>query len=111
MALWRPNCQQILPGDRPCRTPARQFWAPPKPFIASVMPAGLVENLGEPHDRDGVLHGDLAAVDLLEEVDQLLVAAKLGVVVLDVAGERSATFITSTWSMTASKILSRGEYW
>ena len=26
-------------------------------------------------------------------------------------GERSPNFITSTWSMTASKIRSRGEYW
>ena len=26
-------------------------------------------------------------------------------------GDRSDTFITSTWSMTASKMRSRGEYW
>ena len=54
---------------------------------------------------------DLAAVDLLEEVDQLLVAAELGVVVLDVARREVATRLTSTLSMTASKIFSRGEYW
>ena len=59
----------------------------------------------------GVLRRHGPPVDLLEELDQLLVAAELGVVVLDVARERSASFITSTWSMTASKMCSRGEYW
>src|SRR4051812_25847048 len=42
------------------------------------------DDLREPHDGDDVLHRDLLAVDLLEEVDHLLVAAELRVVVLDV---------------------------
>src|SRR3954465_5493388 len=48
------------------------------------------DDLREPHDRDDVLHRHLLAVDLLEEVDHLLVAAELGVVVLDVAGRQVA---------------------
>src|SRR5919106_1132569 len=42
-------------------------------------------DLGEAHDRHEVLHLDLATVDLLEEVDHLVQAAELGIVVLDVA--------------------------
>src|ERR1022692_5091735 len=45
----------------------------------------LVQDLGEAHHCDGVLHRDRTSIDLLEELDQLLVAAELGVVVLDVA--------------------------
>src|ERR1017187_2334591 len=44
---------------------------------------GLVENLREANDGDGVLRGDLPPVDLLQEVDQFLVAAELRIVVLD----------------------------
>src|SRR5215207_6349518 len=52
----------------------------------AVLQVGRVlDDLGEADDRDGVLERDLAVVDLLEEVDELLGAAELGVVVLDVA--------------------------
>src|SRR3712207_8374932 len=44
-----------------------------------------VDDLREAHDGDHVVVGHLAPVDLLEEVLHLLVAAELGVVVLDVA--------------------------
>src|ERR1039458_1291182 len=46
---------------------------------------GLVQDLREPHDRDDILHRDRPPVDLFEKVDEFLVAAELGVVVLDVA--------------------------
>src|SRR3954451_21749720 len=42
---------------------------------------GRVHDLREPDDGDHVVHGDVTPVDLLEEVDHLLVAAELGVVV------------------------------
>ena len=42
-----------------------------------------VRDLGEAHHRDGVVLLDLAAVDLLEDVHQLLEPAELGVVVLE----------------------------
>src|SRR3954451_6775754 len=45
----------------------------------------VLDDLGEAHDRDGVVERDLAVVDLLEEVDELLRTAELRVVVLDVA--------------------------
>src|SRR5207247_219079 len=55
-----------------------------------VQPVGhlgrVLDDLAEPHDGHDVVDRDLLAVDLLEEVDHLLVAAELGVVVLDVAG-------------------------
>src|SRR2546423_10680671 len=44
-----------------------------------------VDDLREAHDGDGVVERHLAAVDLLEEVDHLLGAPELRVVVLDVA--------------------------
>src|SRR4051812_20540121 len=44
-----------------------------------------VRYLREADDGDGVLHLDLSAVDLLQEVHHLLEAAELGVVVLDIA--------------------------
>src|SRR6185437_11463703 len=44
-----------------------------------------IQDLREAHDGHDVFGGDRAAVDLFEEVDQLLVAAELRVVVLDVA--------------------------
>src|SRR3954465_6887216 len=44
----------------------------------------VLDDLREAHDGDDVLHRHLAPVDLLEEVDHLVVAAELGVVVLDV---------------------------
>src|SRR3712207_2566502 len=46
--------------------------------------AGRLDDLGEAHDGDDVVLVDLAAVDLLEEVDGLLDPAELRVVVLDV---------------------------
>src|SRR3954447_18754457 len=45
----------------------------------------VLHDLREAHDGHGVLERDALAVDLLEEVDELLGAAELGVVVLDVA--------------------------
>src|SRR5829696_5376485 len=45
-----------------------------------------VRDLGEAHDRDHVVHLDLTAVDLLQEVDHLIEPAELRIVVLDVAG-------------------------
>src|SRR3954465_5833436 len=45
---------------------------------------GMDDDLREAHDGHDVLHRHLLAVDLLEEVDHLLLAAELGVVVLDV---------------------------
>ena len=45
----------------------------------------VLHDLREADDRDGVLERHLAPVDLLEEVDELVRAAELGVVVLDVA--------------------------
>src|SRR3954451_2062000 len=45
----------------------------------------VLHDLREAHHGDGVLERHLAAVDLLEEVDQLVRAAELGVVVLDLA--------------------------
>ena len=45
----------------------------------------VLDDLREADDGDGVLERDGLAVDLLEEVDELLGAAELGVVVLDVA--------------------------
>src|SRR5690606_27925686 len=50
----------------------------------------VLDDLGEADDRDDVLVGDLAAVDLLEEVPHLLVAPELRVVVLDVPGRQLA---------------------
>ena len=52
----------------------------------AVLEVGRVlDDLREAHDRDRVLERDLAPVDLLHEVDQLLGPSELGVVVLDVA--------------------------
>ncbi len=45
----------------------------------------VLDDLREAHDGDRVLEPDVAAVDLLEEVDHLLGPPELGVVVLDVA--------------------------
>jgi len=45
----------------------------------------VLQYLRKAHDRHGVLRRNGPPVDLLEEFDQLLVAAELGVVVLDVA--------------------------
>jgi hypothetical protein len=45
----------------------------------------VLDDLGEPHHGHGVLHRHLATVDLLEEVDHLVHATELGVVVLNVA--------------------------
>ena len=73
---------------------------------------GVIEDSREAHDGHRVLGADLAAVDLFEEADRFVVPAKLGIVVFDVARrEQSKTWVTSTWSITASKIRSRGEYW
>ena len=70
---------------------------------------GRLDDLREADHRDQVLGRDRAAVDLLEEIDLLLDAAELGVVVLDVApGEISETRFTSTSSITAEKIFWRG---
>src|SRR4051812_48913570 len=49
------------------------------------MGSGRLDDLGEADHRHQVVVGDRAAVDLLEEALGLLEAAKLGVVVLDVA--------------------------
>src|ERR1039458_5421845 len=46
---------------------------------------GVVEDLGEAHDGDRVVARHLPTVELFEEVDEFLVAAELGVVVVDVA--------------------------
>src|SRR5690242_8633186 len=48
--------------------------------------AGPLDDLGEPDHRDGVLLADRARVERLEEVDGLVAAAELGVVVLHVTG-------------------------
>ena len=49
----------------------------------------VLDDLGEAHDGHGVLHRDPAAVDLLEEMDHLVDAAELRVVMLDVPRRRS----------------------
>src|SRR4029079_9708962 len=54
---------------------------------------GPVRDLREPDDGDVVVVLDLAAVDLLEEVDRLVEAAELRVVVLDVARREVADLL------------------
>ncbi len=44
-----------------------------------------VDDLRETHDGDRVLQRYLAAVDVFQEADQLVVTAELGIVVFDVA--------------------------
>jgi hypothetical protein len=79
------------------RTRSRMAPAEPAPAIdrlvlrpayaaQAVLEVGRVlDDLREAHDRHRVVEPDLAPVDLLEEVHELLGAAELGVVVLDVA--------------------------
>src|SRR4029078_6322408 len=110
---WR-ECQNRSgrPCQRPAIDPsggggaAALLWAPPpaptharrrgagrggSPLRAAAARRGVVQvgrvldDLREADHGDGVLQRHLAAVDLLEEVDQLVRAAELGVVVLDLA--------------------------
>src|ERR1700726_4040644 len=104
LALARLNCQQNsapLPGeggqtarkvdrnDRksgaggPNKGPTLVLRAA-EPFHRLGHPARLVEDLRKAHHGDRVFGRHRASVDLFEKVDQLLVATKLGVVVLDV---------------------------
>jgi hypothetical protein len=67
-------------------TPAERLVLGPAHAAQAVLEVGRVlDDLREPHDGDRVLEAHLAAVDLLEEVHELLRAAELRVVVLDVA--------------------------
>src|SRR5690349_15328199 len=54
------------------------------------MPLGRLDDLREADHGDQIVLGDRAAVELLEELDRLLEAAELGVVVLDVAARELA---------------------
>ena len=69
----RAGCQSLVLG--------------PAEAVDAVAQLGRVlDDLRETYDGHGVLHRDLAPVDLLEEVDHLVDPAELRVVVLDVAG-------------------------
>ena len=105
----RACCSRARRRSRPPRTQAqaasKTYTPPPAPEYApeSVRPAAVLvlraadaaqavlqvrrvlDDLGEADDGDRVLERDVAPVDLLHEVDELLGAAELGVVVLDVA--------------------------
>src|SRR5215213_9479777 len=81
------------------RASARRRASPAARTSASVLQAAdaeaplgelrrVLDDLREAHDGHDVVVGDLPPVDLLEEVLHLLVAAELGVVVLDVAGRQ-----------------------
>ena len=70
--------------------------------------AGRLDDLRETDHGDQVVVLDRAAVDLFEEATGLVEPAELGVVVLDVAAARLASGFTSTSSITAAKIFSRG---
>ena len=69
---------------------------------------GTAQDLRKADQRDDVAGGDLAVVELAEIVRQLVDAAELGIVVLDLTRESSPSVFTSTLSITASKIRSRG---
>jgi hypothetical protein len=67
--------------------------------------AGSFDDLREADHRDGVLHRDRTGIDLLQELDRVLEPAELRVVMLDVPRRK---VLTSTSSITAEKIFSRG---
>src|ERR1700731_5175512 len=82
-----------LAGNWQSKHATANYW---RPVAASVLGAAealhrlghagrLVDDLREAHDGDGVVHRHGPAIDLFEEVDELLGAPELGVVVLDVA--------------------------
>ncbi len=70
----------------------------------------VLDDLGEANHGHRVLHGHVTVVDLLQEVDHLLDAPELRVVVLDVPGREilDALYLDL---LTARKIFSRGECW
>src|ERR1700751_3768034 len=55
-----------------------------EPVDAVPQPGRVLNDLRDAHDRYGVFERDLAAVDLLQEVDRLVDAPELRIVVLDV---------------------------
>src|ERR1700742_1319150 len=87
---WRGHANESTPPTRPDSARPRRsgpdlVLRAPEALHRGGHAAGVVEDLREAHDGDDVLRGDLAPVDLFEEVDELVVAAELGVVVLDVS--------------------------
>ena len=69
----------------------------------------LRADLGEPDQGDEIVLGHLAVVERAQEARHVLHAADLRIVVLDLVRESSPSRLTSTLSMTASKIFFRGE--
>src|SRR6188472_2999485 len=91
-----PAATMIRRKSRSSRGRWHSFTRVPSSAAASVLRAAdaaqailevgrVLDDLREAHDGDRVVEGDFAVVDLLEEVHELLGAAELGVVVLDLA--------------------------
>src|SRR6201992_109984 len=72
-------------GRRPGPAPRRPLVASAAETVDAVaeLLRWVLDDLREANDRHRVVHGDLAAVDLLQEVDHLVDPAELRVVVLD----------------------------
>src|SRR6185312_1683089 len=83
LAVGRAECQACALPTAPLRTAELVLLRAGLPQRLDDL-VGTLGDGGEVDDRDDVFLADRAAVDLLEEVDRLVDAAELGIVVLDV---------------------------
>src|SRR5213079_1350507 len=70
---WLAVCNEV------CQAPRRSVLGAAVALHGLGHVRRVLEDLREAHNRHGVVQGHGAAIDLFEEVDQLLVAAELGV--------------------------------